>query len=164
MFAALRLTRLFTPALAARGGSVVMINSAVLRHSRRTFGAYKMPKAALLALAQSLSTELGPLGVRVNTVAPGYIWADPSGPGTTLRGFFDVGYDDFVRDPLGAVEAVYAHFGLPLGDAARTAMTRLHDESRSGAGRPAHRYSLSDFGLTGEEIDERFAGYLADRG
>lgn len=76
VLAALRLTRLFAPALAEHGGSVVMINSAVLRHSRRTFGAYKLTKSALLALAQSLATELGPRGVRVNTVAPGYIWAD----------------------------------------------------------------------------------------
>jgi NAD(P)-dependent dehydrogenase (short-subunit alcohol dehydrogenase family) len=83
VYAALRLTRLFAPALADQRGSVVMINSAVLRHSRRTFGAYKMSKSALLALAQSLSTELGPQGVRVNTVAPGYIWAD------SLKWYFD---------------------------------------------------------------------------
>ncbi|MEO3788217.1 SDR family oxidoreductase [Actinocorallia sp. B10E7] len=77
VLAALRLTRLFAPALAEHGdGSVVMVNSAVLRHSRRTFGTYKMSKTALLSLAQSLATELGPRGVRVNTVAPGYIWAD----------------------------------------------------------------------------------------
>ena len=74
--AALRMTRLFTPALEESRGSVVMINSAVLRHSRRTFGAYKMAKSSLLALAESLATELGPRGIRVNTVAPGYIWAD----------------------------------------------------------------------------------------
>ncbi|WP_243794712.1 SDR family oxidoreductase [Saccharopolyspora gloriosae] len=74
-FASLRLTRECAPLLAERQGSVVMINSAVLRHSRRTFGAYKMAKASLLSLAQSLATELGPRGVRVNTVAPGYIWA-----------------------------------------------------------------------------------------
>ena len=74
--AALRLTRLFTPALAASRGSVVMINSAVLRHSRPAFGGYKMAKSALLALAQSLATELGPQGIRVNSVAPGYIWGD----------------------------------------------------------------------------------------
>ncbi|HKS46464.1 MAG TPA: SDR family oxidoreductase [Amycolatopsis sp.] len=76
VIAALRLTRLFTPALEQSRGSVVMINSAVLRHSRRTFGAYKMAKSSLLALAQSLATELGPRGIRVNSVAPGYIWAD----------------------------------------------------------------------------------------
>ncbi|MCP2293826.1 NAD(P)-dependent dehydrogenase, short-chain alcohol dehydrogenase family [Nocardia amikacinitolerans] len=76
VLAALRLTRMFVPALTETKGSVVMINSAVLRHSRRTFGPYKMAKSSLLALAQSLATELGPKGIRVNSVAPGYIWAD----------------------------------------------------------------------------------------
>jgi NAD(P)-dependent dehydrogenase (short-subunit alcohol dehydrogenase family) len=75
VLATLRLTRLFVPGLIEAHGSVVMINSAVLRHSRLPFGPYKIAKASLLALAQSLATELGPRGVRVNTVAPGYIWA-----------------------------------------------------------------------------------------
>jgi NAD(P)-dependent dehydrogenase (short-subunit alcohol dehydrogenase family) len=82
VLAALRLTRLFAPALAEHAGSVVMVNSAVLRHSRQPYGPYKMAKASLLALAQSLSTELGPRGVRVNSVAPGWIWGD------TLRWYF----------------------------------------------------------------------------
>ena len=79
---ALRLTRLFAPALAASSGNVVMINSSVLRHSSLPYGAYKMAKSALLALAQSLATELGPQGIRVNSVAPGYIWAE------TLQNYF----------------------------------------------------------------------------
>jgi len=73
---ALRMTRLFTPALAASGGSVTMINSMVVRFSQRTMGPYKATKAALLAVAQSLATELGPQGIRVNSVAPGHIWGD----------------------------------------------------------------------------------------
>lgn len=72
------------------------------------------------------------------------------------RQFFDVDYDDFVRDPMGTVEAIYTHFGLPLDDAARGAMAALHDDSRTGAARPAHRYELADFGLTAQEIDEHF--------
>jgi NAD(P)-dependent dehydrogenase (short-subunit alcohol dehydrogenase family) len=79
---ALRLTRLFGPALEASNGAVVMINSSVLRHSSLPYGAYKMAKSALLALAQSLATELGPKGIRVNSVAPGYIWAE------TLQSYF----------------------------------------------------------------------------
>jgi NAD(P)-dependent dehydrogenase (short-subunit alcohol dehydrogenase family) len=79
---ALRLTRLFAPALAESKGAVVMINSSVLRHSSLPYGAYKMAKSALLALAQSLATELGPRGIRVNSVAPGYIWAE------TLQNYF----------------------------------------------------------------------------
>jgi NAD(P)-dependent dehydrogenase (short-subunit alcohol dehydrogenase family) len=74
--AALRLTRLFGPALIERKGSVVMINSMVVRFSQLTMGPYKLTKAALLAMAQSLATELGPRGVRVNSVAPGHIWGD----------------------------------------------------------------------------------------
>jgi NAD(P)-dependent dehydrogenase (short-subunit alcohol dehydrogenase family) len=79
---ALRVTRLFAPSLVETKGAVVMINSSVLRHSSQPYGAYKMSKHALLALAQSLATELGPSGVRVNSVAPGYIWAD------TLQNYF----------------------------------------------------------------------------
>src|SRR3954451_6673801 len=78
----LRLTRLFAPALAESRGNVVMINSSVLRHSSMPYGAYKMAKSALLALAQALATELGPQGIRVNSVAPGYIWAE------TLQNYF----------------------------------------------------------------------------
>jgi NAD(P)-dependent dehydrogenase (short-subunit alcohol dehydrogenase family) len=74
--AALRLTRLLVPDLAERKGSVVMINSMVVRFSQRTMGPYKLAKAALLAMAQSLATELGPQGIRVNSVAPGHIWGD----------------------------------------------------------------------------------------
>jgi NAD(P)-dependent dehydrogenase (short-subunit alcohol dehydrogenase family) len=74
--AALRLTRLFTSALAQSKGSVVMINSMVVRFSQRRMGPYKLAKAALLAVAQSLATELGPQGIRVNSVAPGHIWGE----------------------------------------------------------------------------------------
>jgi len=74
--AALRLTRMFTEALAASRGSVVMVNSMVVRFSQRRMGPYKLAKAALLAMAQSLATELGPRGIRVNSVAPGHIWGD----------------------------------------------------------------------------------------
>jgi NAD(P)-dependent dehydrogenase (short-subunit alcohol dehydrogenase family) len=56
--------------------SLVFINSMVVRYSQRTMGPYKMAKAALLAMAQSLATELGPKGIRVNSVAPGHIWGD----------------------------------------------------------------------------------------
>jgi Sulfotransferase family len=76
--------------------------------------------------------------------------------------FYDVVYDDFVVDPLGAVEAVYAHFGLTLSGAAADAMRALCEQSAGAAG-PGHHYALSDFGLTGAQVDERFAGYFRAR-
>jgi NAD(P)-dependent dehydrogenase (short-subunit alcohol dehydrogenase family) len=80
---ALRLTQLFTPALEESKGAVVNINSMVLRHSQERYGSYKMAKSALLAMSQSLATELGPKGIRINSVAPGYIWGD------TLKQYFE---------------------------------------------------------------------------
>ncbi|MEV4255926.1 sulfotransferase [Spirillospora sp. NPDC049652] len=71
--------------------------------------------------------------------------------------FFDVRYEDFVRDPIGTAEAIYTHFALPLTDDARAAMKRLHSESSEGRGRPSHRYTLADFGLTPADIATRFA-------
>ncbi|GAB1511531.1 SDR family oxidoreductase [Actinophytocola sp. KF-1] len=76
VFAALRLTRLFAPALKETEGSVVMVNSIVVRESKPQFGPYKMGKTALLSLAQTLASELGPQGIRVNSVVPGFIWTD----------------------------------------------------------------------------------------
>ena len=77
----LKLTR--SIAAVMKSGSIVMVNSAVLRHSRRTFGSYKMAKASLLAMAQNLASELGRQGIRVNSVAPSYIWNDQ------LRTYFE---------------------------------------------------------------------------
>ena len=74
--------------------------------------------------------------------------------------FYDVAYDEFVADPIGTVEAVYGYFGLTLTDRAATAMRGLREQSASAA-RPAHRYALADFGLTGEQVDERFQGAYA---
>lgn len=79
---ALRLIQGFTPALAEANGAVVNVSSMVIRHSQAKFGAYKMAKSALLAMSQSLATELGEQGIRVNSVVPGYIWGD------TLKGYF----------------------------------------------------------------------------
>jgi hypothetical protein len=74
--------------------------------------------------------------------------------------FCDVAYDEFVADPIGTVESVYRYFGLTLGEPAAAAMRGLLEQN-AGAARPAHRYALSDFGLTGAEVDERYQGCYA---
>ncbi|WP_299562325.1 sulfotransferase [uncultured Mycolicibacterium sp.] len=72
--------------------------------------------------------------------------------------FCDVDYQDFVDDPIGTVAGIYRHFGLELTDEARAAMERMHAESRQGPRAPKHTYSLADYGLTAEQVRERFAG------
>jgi hypothetical protein len=70
--------------------------------------------------------------------------------------FFDVSYDDLVADPVGTAEAVYAHFGLPFSGAAADAMRALGTGGRGQGPRAVHRYTLADFGLTEEQVEERF--------
>jgi hypothetical protein len=72
--------------------------------------------------------------------------------------FLDVDYTDFTADPVGTVESVYARFGLPYSGAAADTVRALHAAAGEGNARPSHRYSLADFGLTGEQVDERFGG------
>lgn len=76
VLAAVGLVQELAGTLVAGQGSVVLVNSVVLRNRLPGFGSYRMDKSALLGAARSLSIELAPRGVRVNTVAPGYIWGD----------------------------------------------------------------------------------------
>ena len=76
VLAPLRLASVFADALEATQGSIVMVNSAVLWQSQPEFAAYKLTKGAMLHMAQSLATELGPRGIRVNSIAPSYIYED----------------------------------------------------------------------------------------
>ena len=76
VLAPLRLATVFADALQLTRGNIVMVNSAVLWQSQPEFGPYKLTKGAMLHMAQSLATELGPRGIRVNSIAPSYIYED----------------------------------------------------------------------------------------
>ncbi|PZR32466.1 SDR family oxidoreductase [Caulobacter segnis] len=81
LLAAVRLDRLLIPQMIARGaGAVVHVTSiqSVLPLPESTT-AYAAAKAALRTYSKSLSKELGPKGVRVNTVSPGWIMTEASG-------------------------------------------------------------------------------------
>jgi NAD(P)-dependent dehydrogenase (short-subunit alcohol dehydrogenase family) len=98
VFAPLRLSALFADALAAARGSIVMINSCVCYSSQPEFSGYKLSKGALEHLTSSLATELGPRGIRVNGIAPSYVYEDVN------KAYFDwlasqagVAHDDIYR-------------------------------------------------------------------
>jgi 3-oxoacyl-[acyl-carrier protein] reductase len=59
------------------GGSVVNIGSSVALRGRVLGVHYTASKAALIGLTRALCKELGPRGIRVNTVAPGLTETEP---------------------------------------------------------------------------------------
>jgi 3-oxoacyl-[acyl-carrier protein] reductase len=60
------------PLMAAQGaGSIVNVASAVIDAPTAGYGLYAISKAGVASLTQTLALEAGPLGVRVNAIAPG---------------------------------------------------------------------------------------------
>ncbi len=141
---ALRLIQCLTPALAEAKGSIVNVNSMVIRHSQAKYGAYKMAKSALLAMSQSLATELGDQGIRVNSVAPGYIWGD------TLKSYFTHQAGKYGT----SVEEIYA------ATAANSDLKRLPTEDEVAS---AILFLASDLssGITGQTLDVNCGEYKA---
>lgn len=144
VFGALRLIQGFTPALAESKGCVVNVNSMVVRHSQAKYGAYKMAKSALLAMSQSLATELGGQGIRVNSVLPGYIW------GGTLESYFNhqaSKYGTTVDEIYRATAAASDLKRLPTEDEVASAILFMASELSSG--------------ITGQALDVNCGEYKA---
>lgn len=75
LFSAVRLDRALLPPMLKQGSGVIIHISSIQR-SLPLFEAtlaYAAAKAALTNYSKGLSKELGPKGIRVNTVAPGFI-------------------------------------------------------------------------------------------
>ncbi len=72
--------------------------------------------------------------------------------------FYDVDYFELIREPIRTVENIYSHFGIEMTDEARAAIQRTDEESKQGPRAPKHTYSLADYGLTEEQVKERFKG------
>jgi len=69
-----------------------------------------------------------------------------------------VDYFELIKEPLRTVENIYAQFGIEMTDAARVAIAQTDDESKQGPRAPKHTYSLADYGLTEDQVTERFRG------
>lgn len=81
LLATVRLDRLLIPQMLERGqGAVVHVTSiqSVLPLPESTTG-YAAAKAALRTYSKSISKEIGPKGVRVNSVSPGWIMTEATG-------------------------------------------------------------------------------------
>lgn len=70
----LELFRAAVPHLtAAGGGAIVVVSTLAVRAINPGQGAYAATKAALTVAAQTLAREVGPDGIRINVVVPGFV-------------------------------------------------------------------------------------------
>jgi NAD(P)-dependent dehydrogenase (short-subunit alcohol dehydrogenase family) len=109
LFGSLQLTHAAIPFMKEqRSGSIVFVNSMIIRKVLPLQGGYATSKAALLTAAQALAKELGPFGIRVNSIVPGWMW------GPNVEGYFQMmeaqgkpvqqSVDEVVADiPLGEI-------------------------------------------------------------
>lgn len=75
LFGPLQLTKAFLPAMTEqRSGSIVFVNSMIVRKPLAQEGGYAVSKGGLLVAARVLAKELGRFGIRVNSVLPGWMW------------------------------------------------------------------------------------------
>jgi len=81
-------------AMGERGGSIVNVASETAFTGSHGFVHYVASKGAVIAMTRALANELGPRGIRVNCVAPGFT---PT-PGSDVLGAYDP-----TRTPLGRV-------------------------------------------------------------
>lgn len=70
----------------------------------------------------------------------------------------DIKYDDLVEDPIAVVRLIYDHYALLLTTNFETSL-RKTIQSQSRAPRRRHTYASEDFGMTDDQIAERFSRY-----
>ncbi|MFF5358483.1 SDR family NAD(P)-dependent oxidoreductase [Streptomyces scabiei] len=113
---AVRVTREALPYLLDRGaGTIVTVTSVNASLPDPLVIDYSAAKAALASFSKSLSKEVGPRGIRVNTVSPGPVatelWLGPDGVAATLAHAGETEQDAVVKQAAG--DSVTGRFTLP---------------------------------------------------
>jgi putative oxidoreductase len=97
-----RTIRAALPSLLERHGAIINVSSINARVPQPPVVDYAAAKAALTAVGTALAEELGPQGVRVNTVSPGPTrtpaWESPDGFGASLARASGTSLDAFLDD------------------------------------------------------------------
>jgi NAD(P)-dependent dehydrogenase (short-subunit alcohol dehydrogenase family) len=145
LFGAVAMTKAVLPAMKNQhSGSVVFVASMSARRVQVGFGPYAASKNALLSAARTLAKELGPDGIRVNSVLPGYVW------GPSLKWWFK----QLAKERGRTREEVYEEV------AAETSLRRLPTPAEVA---DAILFLASDLsrGITGQSLDVN-AGHWFD--
>lgn len=94
--------------IAEGGGAIVNLGSNTAERAIRNRSAYVATKGSVEALTRSMAVELGPRGVRVNAVVPGYIFTErwvqlPAESAARRRANLPLGREASARDIANAV-------------------------------------------------------------
>ncbi len=144
VFGSLQMTRAALPAMRRRGGgSVVMVASMAARKPPELQGGYAISKGALLTATRVLAQELGPSGIRVNAVVPGWML----GPSVDI-------YVQMTSDSRGiSREEVVAELAAPMP------LGRVPSDA-DVAGTVVYLASDLSSALTGQAVDANGGEYL----
>ena len=83
LFSTYHLCKAVLPAMQrGNGGSIVNIASDLVARPTIPYHEYTTAKAALIGFSRNLAVELGPLGIRINCVAPGLVYPTDASRGT----------------------------------------------------------------------------------
>src|SRR5262249_45499485 len=144
LFGSLRLSQLVIPHMRRQGGgSIVMVNTMSMRIIEPNVAGYASSKAALMIATQTPAKEVGPDGIRVNSIVPGYIWSDKM--------------ESYFRQLAQQQERKYEDVHREI--ASRTALNRIPDSSEIA---DAVLFFASDLsrGCTGQALDVNGGHYF----
>jgi hypothetical protein len=74
--------------------------------------------------------------------------------------FIDIKYEDLLKSPVEQARPVLARLGLPMTPDVENAMTEWLGENAREK-RAAHHYTMEQFGISTEELEQDFASYRA---
>jgi NAD(P)-dependent dehydrogenase (short-subunit alcohol dehydrogenase family) len=86
------LARESAPQMPSRRSAIINLSSITFHTAPATMAAYVASKAGIIGFTRSLARELGPSGIRVNTVSPGWVMTERQ-----LREYVDAKTKRFIR-------------------------------------------------------------------
>lgn len=74
---ALKMSRAVLPIMRRQGtGSIINISTMSIKNNKPLFGAYAAAKSAMTSITRTMAKEVGPDGIRVNAICPGFIFGE----------------------------------------------------------------------------------------
>ncbi len=74
---ALKMSRAVLPIMRnQRRGSIINVSTMSIRNNKPMFGAYAAAKSAMTSMTRTMAKEVGPDGIRVNAICPGFIFGE----------------------------------------------------------------------------------------